>query len=196
MPFRTEPTPPILRRAAPAFLLRAAPAPLLCAALAIFLAVPAAATLGATFSIAELTGSAERIFRGRCTAAVPVTADFKGTPIAATAYTFQIAEYLKGDGPRLLTFRQVGTPERGASDLGRVGGLTVFAPGVEYLVFLRPVSKAGLTSAAGRGQGVLIVSGETAQLADPDGRSPVAGTERLPYPALRAAILRVTRASR
>jgi len=175
---------------------RAAPAPLVFVALAICLAAPAPALRGATFSIAELAGSAERIFRGRCAGAVPITVDFKETPIAATAYTFEITEYLKGSGPRLLTFRQAGTPERGVSDLGRVGGLTVFAPGMEYLVFLRPVSKAGLTSAAGRGQGVLIVSGETAQLADPDGRSPVAGAERLPYAALRSAILSVARKPR
>src|SRR5213594_301100 len=85
--------------------------------------------LGATFSTAELTKSAERIFRGRCTTAQPVVVDFAGRPLQATAYTFDVGEYLKGTGPRRLTFRQAGTPERDVIDLGRIAGLTVFVPG-------------------------------------------------------------------
>lgn len=146
---------------------------------------------GATFSVAELTKSAERIFRGRCVAAQPATADLKGRPLAATAYTFDVSDYLKGNGPRRLTFRQVGTPARETSDLGRIAGLTVFSPGVEYVVFLRPESKAGLTSAAGRGRGVLLVTGETVQAADSDGRTPAPGAETIPYQALRRAVLQV-----
>jgi hypothetical protein len=147
--------------------------------------------IGASFSVAELTGSAARIFRGRCVAARPVTADLKGRPLAATAYTFEVSEYLKGDGPRRLTFRQAGTPERGTSDLGRIAGLTVFAPGNEYVVFLRPESKAGLIAAAGRGRGVLLVSGETVQVVDVDGRTPEPGAEKIAYEALRRAVLQV-----
>ena len=147
--------------------------------------------LGASFSTAELTRSAARVFRGRCVEARPGTVDFKGRPLAATAYIFEVSEYLKGDGPKRLTFRQAGTPERGVSDLGRIAGLTVFAPGVEYVVFLRPESKAGLTSAAGRGRGVFLLSGGTVQAADLDGRTPAPGAETIPYEALRHAILRV-----
>jgi len=147
--------------------------------------------LGASFSVAELTKSAARIFRGRCVAVRPATADLKGRPLPATAYTFEVSEYLKGDGSRWLTFRQVGTPERDTSDLGRIAGLTVFAPGNEYVVFLRPESKAGLTSAAGRGRGVLLLSGETVQVVELDGRTPVPGAERIAYDALRRAVLQV-----
>jgi len=150
-------------------------------------------SLGASFSTAELTRSAARIFRGRCVEARPVTVDFNGRPLAATAYTFEVGEYLKGDGPGTLTFRQTGTPERGVSDLGRIAGLTVFAPGVEYVVFLRPVSRIGLTSAAGRGSGVFLVTGGTVRASDPDGRTPMPGTESIPYDALRRAVLRVLR---
>ena len=149
------------------------------------------ALLGASFSVAELTKGAARIFRGRCVAAWPATADLKGRPLAATAYTFEVSQYLKGDGPGTLTFRQVGTPGRDTSDLGRIAGLTVFAPGNEYVVFLRPESKAGLTSAAGRGRGVLLVSGETVQVVDVDGRTPVPGAERIAYEALRRAVQQV-----
>ncbi len=151
--------------------------------------------LGASFSTAELTRSALRVFRGRCVDARPGTVDFKGRPLAATAYTFEVSEYLKGDGPKRLTFRQAGTPERGVSDLGRIAGLTVFAPGTEYLVFLRPESKAGLTSAAGRGRGVFLVSGESVQAVDVDGRTPAPGAETIAYDALRRAVLQVLKES-
>ena len=147
--------------------------------------------LAATFSTAELTKSAERIFRGRCTAAEPVVVDFAGRPLQATAYTFDVGEYLKGTGPSRLTFRQAGTPERDVTDLGRVAGLTVFAPGQEYVVFLRPVSKAGLTSAAGRGNGVFLVTGETVKASALDGQAAATGAETIPYEALRRAILKV-----
>jgi len=147
--------------------------------------------LGASFSVVDLTRSAERIFRGRCLGAVPVTVDFKGRPLVATAYRFEVSEYLKGNGPRALTFRQVGTPDRGVTDLGRIAGLTVFAPDNEYVVFLRPESGIGLTSAAGRGRGVLLVSGETVQVVDVDGRTPAPGAERIAYAALRLAVQQV-----
>ena len=147
--------------------------------------------LGASFSVAELTRGAARIFRGRCVAAWPATADLKGRPLAATAYAFEVSEYLKGDGQQRLTFRQVGTPGRDTSDLGRIAGLTVFAPGNEYVVFLRPESKAGLTSAAGRGRGVLLLTGETVQVVDIDGRTAVPGAERIAYEALRLAVRQV-----
>ncbi len=147
--------------------------------------------LGASFSTSELTRSAARVYRGRCVAAEPGSVDFKGRPLAATAYTFEVSDYLKGEGPRRLTFRQAGTPDRGVSDLGRIAGLTVFAPGIEYVVFLRPESKAGLTSAAGRGRGVFVVHGETVQAVDVDGRTPAPGAETIPYVALRRAVLQV-----
>jgi hypothetical protein len=147
--------------------------------------------LGASFSVVDLTKSAERIFRGRCLGAVPVTVDFKGRPLVATAYTFEVSEYLKGNGPRALTFRQVGTPDRAVTDLGRIAGLTVFAPGNEYVVFLRPESGIGLTSAAGRGRGVLLVSGETVQVVDVDGRTPAPEADRIAYAALRLAVQQV-----
>ncbi len=147
--------------------------------------------LGASFSVSELTRSAARIFRGLCVSVRPQTVDFKGRPLLATAYTFEVREYLKGDGPQRLTFRQAGSPERGTSDLGRIAGLTVFAPGKEYVVFLRPESKAGLTSAAGRGRGVFLVSGETVQVVDVDGTTPAPDAERIAYGALRRAVLLV-----
>ena len=164
-----------------------------CAARAVLVAL-APLLVGATFSVAELTRGSERIFRGRCVAARAETVDFKGRPLAATSYFFDVSEYLKGQGPRTLSFRQAGTPERGTSDLGRIAGLTVFEPGREYVIFLRPVSKAGLTSAAGRGKGVLLMTGETVQVADADGRAPAPGAERIAYEAIRRAVRQVLEA--
>ena len=149
--------------------------------------------LAASFSTTELTRSAARIFRARCVSARPVTVDFKGRPLVATAYAFQVTEYLKGEGPRTLTFQQAGTPERDVTDLGRIAGLTVFSPGNEYVVFLRPESKAGLTSAAGRGRGVLLVTGETVRAVEIDGLTPTPGAESIAYQALRGAVLQVVR---
>lgn len=156
-----------------------------------FLLAMATLASGATFSIAELTRGSERIFRGRCVAAQTEKVDFKGRPLDATAYTFAVSEYLKGDGPSTLSFRQAGTPFRPIGDLGQIAGLTVFEPGREYVIFLRPVSKAGLTSAAGRGKGVLLVTGEVAQVSDADGRSPAPGAERIAYDAIRQAVRQV-----
>ena len=150
--------------------------------------------LGATFSVAELTRGSERIFRGRCVAAQSETVDLKGRPLQATAYFFNVSEYLKGKGPSTLSFRQAGTPFRATGDLGSIAGLTVFEPGREYVIFLRPVSKAGLTSAAGRGKGVLLMTGEVAQVAASDGRAPVPGAERIAYDAIRQAVRQVLEA--
>jgi len=152
--------------------------------------------LGATFSAAELTKSAERVFRGRCVSARPVTVDFDGRPLQATEYVFEVGEYIKGTGPGRLVFRQAGTPERDVTDLGRVAGLTVFARTLEYVVFLRPVSRLGLTSAAGRGNGVFLVTGEGVQAASPDGRTAAPGAETIPYEALRRAIRQVLKETR
>lgn len=157
---------------------------------AVLLAMASLAS-GASFSVAELTRSSERIFRGRCVAAQTETVDFKGRPLAATTYFFDVSEYLKGRGEPALSFRQAGTPAADVGDLGMIAGLTVFVPGREYVIFLRPVSKAGLTSAAGRGRGVLLMTGEVAQVAASDGRSPVPGAERIAYEAIRRAVRQV-----
>jgi hypothetical protein len=134
----------------------------------------------ASSTLARLAGRAERVFRGRCLAAEIGTAEYAGTRIAATTYTFEVSEYLKGGGPGTLTFRQVGTPARELNDLGRVGGLPVYLPGTEYVIFLLPASRAGLTSPAGAARGVFLVSGDQAEGA--------AGLWTMPYQRLRSAV--------
>ena len=151
-------------------------------------------------TLAGLTGSAGRIFRGVCLSAEVGTVEYAGARIAATTYTFEVRESLKGGSERTVTFRQVGTPGGGARDLGRAAGLPVYMPGGEYVIFLLPESKARLTSPAGASRGALLVSGENVVV--PPGLAGLAPTplrggfpdavapgEGVPYHAVRAAIL-------
>jgi len=147
-----------------------------------------------------LTASAGRIFRGVCLSAEVGTVEYAGARIAATTYTFDVRESLKGGSGRTVTFRQVGTPGGGARDLGRAAGLPVYAPGGEYVIFLLPESKARLTSPAGASRGALLVSGEDV-VVPPDlagltptplrglHSEPIPSGERVPYRSVRDAIL-------
>ncbi len=151
-------------------------------------------------TLAGLTGSAARIFRGSCRSAEAGTAEYAGARIAATTYTFEVRDSLKGAGGRTVTFRQVGTPSGGARDLGQAAGLPVYAPGLEYVIFLLPESQARLTSPAGASRGALLVSGEDVIVpGDLVGLAPltrggrhgetVAVGERVPYRTVREAVL-------
>src|SRR6266540_2384677 len=95
----------------------------------------APATTAPPVTLSGITASSGRIFRGVCQSAEVGAADVAGARIAATTYTFEVREYLKGGGGHTVTFRQVGTPQGGTGDLGRLAGLPVFAPGLEYVVF-------------------------------------------------------------
>lgn len=154
----------------------------------------------ATVTLDDMTHSAGRIFRGVCVSAETGATVVAGARILSTTYTFEIRESLKGNGGRTVTFRQVGTPQGGPADLGRAAGLPVYAPGFEYVIFLLPESRARLTSPAGAGLGALPVAGEDVAvpqgLVDRPGTAPrprgvgeAPGIERLPYRAVRDAIL-------
>jgi hypothetical protein len=116
-------------------------------------------------SIGAMARSAARVFRGQCTGVAVETATIGGARIAVTAYTFRVGEHLKGDARSSVTFRQVGTPAGGPRDLGALVGLPVFAPGTEYVLFLLPEGRAGMTSPAGAGDGAFVVrDGEVASV--------------------------------
>lgn len=110
-------------------------------------------------TLADLTTRSARVFRGDCVTAEVGTAEIGGARIPVTRYTFRVNEYLKGKGPSTIVFRQVGKPEGGPRDLGRLAGLPVYNLGSEYVLFLLPESGAGLTSPAGESQGALLVIG-------------------------------------
>lgn len=155
-------------------------------------------------TLADLTASAARVFRGRCVAAEVGMAEVAGAHIPATTYTFRVSDHLKGAPSHTITFRQVGTPEGGLHDLGRLAGLPVYVPGTEYVLFLLPDHRAGLTSPAGSAQGAFVVSGEQVRGIQPGtrllGERPAADrlaqdqaappdAETMPYEALRRAVL-------
>jgi hypothetical protein len=134
-----------------------------CTALACLLIATAAT--GATrprATVADFTSSAALVFRGTCEKVEPGTVEVAGARLAVTIYTFRVTERLKGHAGGTITFRQIGSPSGGASDLGRLAGLPSYLPGQDYLLFLLPESRAGLTSPAGAAQGAFAIAGDRA----------------------------------
>ncbi len=114
-----------------------------------------------TAALIELARSAERIFRGSCVEAKAETLELAGGRIAVTRYTFEVREHLKGPSSSpSLTFLQVGSPSGGERDLGRLAGLPVYRTGTEFVLFLLPESRAGLTSPSGAGEAAFTVDRE------------------------------------
>lgn len=143
-------------------------------------------TTGRATPLAELAQSAGRIFRGHCIAATTEEMTIAGVRIRVTSYRFSVGEHLKGTGPAVIEFRQVGTRDNSRFDLGRIAGLPTYRPGDEYVLFLLPESSAGLTSPAGAGEGAFPVQGDVVsglRNTSPDGRP-------MHYTELREAVLR------
>src|SRR5262245_52792734 len=109
---------------------------LLCGLIVVALPRTAAATMQTSAGVATMTASAARVFRGHCERATTEVVDVAGARLPVTTYTFRIAEHLKGKAVPAVTFRQVGRPDGGPRDLGRLAGLPVYAPGTEYVLFL------------------------------------------------------------
>jgi hypothetical protein len=95
-------------------------------------------------------------------------------------------------------FRQVGTPDGGPRDLGRLVGLPIYATGTEYVLFLLPESAARVTSPAGAGDGAFIVSGDAVRGVHADaftpapraaGASDATAIDSMSYDELRRAVL-------
>lgn len=124
------------------------------------------AAIGATrrhSTLDDLATSASRIFRGICETVDTGSVVVAGARLPMTTYTFRVSERLKGSGGARLTFHQIGAPGGGPSDLGTLAGLPVYSVGHEYLLFLLPESRAGLTSPAGAAQGAFEILDEKAR---------------------------------
>jgi hypothetical protein len=106
-----------------------------------------------------LTNSSGRIFRGECVGVQSGVAEVAGARVPVTTYTFRVAEHLKGRGGDTVTFQQAGASNPGPRDLGRLVGLPTYALGAEYVLFLLPESRAGLTSPTGAGEGAFLITG-------------------------------------
>jgi len=101
-----------------------------------------------------------QVFRGRCVAAEPVEIRVGKVRLQATEWTYEVSEWLRGGGPPVVRFRQLGRVGGGRDDLGRLAGLPVYRIGSDYVLFLLPPGRLGLTSPAGAGEAVLSVAGD------------------------------------
>jgi hypothetical protein len=141
-----------------------------------------------TIEAARLAGfyqDAALVFRGRCTGfEVGEAVVGGGARVAATTYTFELTDSLKGTAARTVRFRQVGTPEGGPRDLGALAGVPVYQPGAEYLLFLLPAGpRSGLTSPAGAAEGAFAVAGEALRPLAPGHLARLGPAAGLPAPA-------------
>lgn len=158
----------------------------------------ASARMAAPPTLAAMTKSAARVFRGQCASVKVGTVLVAGVRVPVSTYRFRAREHLKGRRRTTVTFRQVGTPDGGPRDLGRLAGIPVYAPGSEYVLFLLPKSRVGMTSPAGAGDGAFIVSGDEVRAvrAAPTMAAPAPLTRRglraaapMSYAELRRAVL-------
>jgi hypothetical protein len=127
---------------------------------ALAFAVPVESRTQSAATIASMTAGAARVFRGRCVGIQAGSVALAGARVPVTTYTFRIGEHLKGARTRTVRFRQLGASGGGARDLGRLAGLPAYAVGGEYVLFLLPPSRAGLTSPAGAAEGAFVVRGD------------------------------------
>lgn len=140
---------------------------------------PAEARMARQVALGDLAATAGRIVRGRCVGAEAGVVQLAGAQLSVTTYTFDVGDPLKGAGTGPLVFRQVGTRDGGPRDLGARVGLPVYTPGAEYVLFLLPEGRLGLTSPAGAGDGAFLVQGERV--------TSVNGTVRLESPTTAGA---------
>lgn len=155
--------------------------------------------MGAPATVAQLTASAARVFRGQCTGVQVGSVEVAGGRLPATTYTFRVREHLKGRRRATVTFRQLGAPDGGPRDLGRLADLPTYVPGAEYVLFLLPASRVGLTSPAGAAEGALLVrdgevrnvrgtAAEAPAVARTHGRPPLRDLTGSSYEELRRAV--------
>jgi hypothetical protein len=132
--------------------------------LAVLASLPAQGTTAedSLEAVAELARSADRVFRGRCLEVAEGEATVGGVRLPVTVYTFRVLDPIQGSASGTVSFRQVGRPQGGPGDLGELAGLPRYEPGGEYVLFLLPDSRAGLTSPAGAAEGAFTMDGERA----------------------------------
>jgi hypothetical protein len=132
----------------------------LCVAFDVAVPDDSLARMATAHRLGTMARDAARIFRGHCTSAKTGVLEIAGARLPVTVYRFRVGEHLKGGAARTVTFRQLGTRDGGARDLGRLVGLPMYTPGSEYVLFLLPGSTAGMTSPAGAGDGAFLVHGD------------------------------------
>ncbi len=107
----------------------------------------------------QLVANADRVFIGTCSS-VEAGSTPEGLPY--TAYTFSVAEVLKGDVGAAVTLRQLGLlePQRVGGNMVkvfRIQGMPTYKVGQKFLLFLRADSELGLASPIGLFQGAFSI---------------------------------------
>ena len=91
------------------------------------------------FNLEEMTATADRIFLGRCVAAVETEDTIAQGILPVTRYTFEVERVIKGSLSRRITFQQLGHPSRRA--LGKGGEMTMHGEAVRADTFIHGMSE-------------------------------------------------------
>jgi hypothetical protein len=124
-----------------------------------------ASEVGATtvrhVNLAEMTERAETIFRGRILDVGEVTVRASGGEFPALSYRIAVTEAYKGlppsPRPLIIEIRTLGSLKQYHAGRPPIPGFPLFSIDREYLLFVGPKSRLGLTSTLGLGQGAFMV---------------------------------------
>ncbi len=106
-------------------------------------------------NIVEMTQRAETIFSGRCLEMESEVDPVLNRPV--TRLRFGVSRATKGQPGEEVTIRLLGHPMNGGHAWS-IAGLPTFDPDEEVVLFLYGVSRSGLTSPVGLGQGKFTVT--------------------------------------
>jgi hypothetical protein len=106
----------------------------------------------------EIVGAAQLAFHGK---AVSMRSERDSMSNMIVTYTtFEVLDPLKGTMGNRVTVKQVGGILDETGEVFRIHGVPRYEVGLEYVLFLHGVSRWGLTSPVGLGQGAFSVSDE------------------------------------
>lgn len=121
----------------------------------------AGATTVRQVNLAEMSRRAEKIFRGRILDVVQVTVRGGGGEFPALSYRIAVTEPYKGlpasPEPTIIEIRTLGSLKQYHAGRPPIPGFPLFSIEREYLLFLGPTSRLGLTTTVGLGQGAFVV---------------------------------------
>ncbi len=141
---------------------------LLAAASFMVLAAPVNATSMLQMTLEDLTTRAGTIFRGTVISIESTTVEAGGGELSAIKYTFEVADLYKGDATlvkgdkAVMVVTMIGslkkpTVENGVVKLSGFRDGPKIADGGDYLLFVTPESRIGLSMTVGLGQGAFKV---------------------------------------
>ena len=123
---------------------------------------PAQATSVLQMNLADMTGQAEKIFRGTLIDVRKAKVAVGGGEVPAVVYIFNVKEVFKGEvttvkGRQVAEIKMVGTVKMQQAGRKVLPGFPLLATGGEYLLMVAPAGPTGLTATMGLGQGAFRV---------------------------------------